>query len=113
MTIMNAQRGEQMVGKSAVMDEVKQESPDVSTDDTDQDQIALIMNGDELSLLTDLEKIQKSMKVKYPSLKLFARGPWLVDKIIEKDPTLVSKSFEIVYDFSLQDKEFLKIGDDL
>lgn len=61
------------------------------------------MNGDELSLLTDLDKIQQRMRVKYPSLQLFARGPWLVEKIIEKDPATISKQIEVVCDFSLQD----------
>lgn len=69
------------VGKNAVMDEIKQDE-EISNTDIDQDQIALIMNGDELSLLGDLDKIQQKMRVKYPSLKMFARGEWLVDKII-------------------------------
>jgi hypothetical protein len=49
------------------------------------------MNGPELDLLKDLDTIQTKMRVKYPSLRLFARGPWLLEKIIKSDATTNSK----------------------
>lgn len=62
------------------------------------------MSGYELDLLTDLTKIQNKMRVKYPSLKLYARGPWLLEKIITSDAATVEKSIDIVFDCVIKDK---------
>lgn len=74
------------------LDESLELAENISTNDSDDGAfLALIMNGPELDLLKDLDTIQTKMRVKYPSLKLFARGPWLLEKIIKSDATTNSK----------------------